>query len=503
MGSFMRHNPRTMLAVLLGSLAAIRLALFLVYSAPTVLLPFETHALEAKMVHLAWRYQHGLSLYPDWTSGPPYVCNFFGPLAFVLVGWIGRAMTSSLDALFVVGRLVSLAASLGTAVVVGLASRSRYGREAGFVAGLLVVGSAPDVGFSVMTRPDALADLLGLAGFLLAIGRSRTGGWVGVSLLAAGVLTKQTSVVYILAAGLGLLLDGRARQALTVTGGSAALLAIAIGLGTLVWEPRLAGDLAGESGMAWNLGEWQVLLLRLARGSPDLILLSLAGLCVWTRRDGDRPLAALAVVAIGLPLVAMAKHGADVNYALPWRGVAALGAASLLGRGHSLRPRAVLAVGLAAAAAVGLTGFDRLIMARQAIALRQFLHSPPGRGIVRSVVALEHSIERGEATLLTDDSALDIRQGADTLFADPWLFRAMVNDGRIRPDPVALRIEQRAYTLVVTRHDLFADTYADYAFGLPMALARPLRTHYRPAGRMMGLYLYEPMAPAGAGGDGP
>ena len=73
--------------------------------------------------------------------------------------------------------------------------------------------------------------------------------------------------------------------------------------------------------------------------------------------------------------------------------------------------------------------------------------------------------------ILTDSGEVDIRQGERTVFADPWLFRMLVETGRIRPAKLEAMIERQDFERIVTMRDLFAADYATYDFGLPMPLA--------------------------------
>jgi hypothetical protein len=54
----------------IASLAALRAVGFLVYAWDRFPLPIEAWHLEAKMVHLAWRAQAGIRLYPPWRDDP-------------------------------------------------------------------------------------------------------------------------------------------------------------------------------------------------------------------------------------------------------------------------------------------------------------------------------------------------------------------------------------------------------------------------------------------------
>src|SRR5208282_5023886 len=101
---------------LLLILLAARAAAFLTYAFFRLGSPVETYHLESFMAHLAWRVEHGLSLYPDWRQGP-YVANYFAPLYLSVVGLIGRGVGASLDQLFFIGRSVTFAAVLVTPLI--------------------------------------------------------------------------------------------------------------------------------------------------------------------------------------------------------------------------------------------------------------------------------------------------------------------------------------------------------------------------------------------------
>ena len=76
---------------LYGAIAAsgIRAVGYLCYVAWHFGFPFETHVLEATMVHHAWRVMNGSAWYPAWTSYP-HVTNFFTPFTSgSLARWVG------------------------------------------------------------------------------------------------------------------------------------------------------------------------------------------------------------------------------------------------------------------------------------------------------------------------------------------------------------------------------------------------------------------------------
>ena len=56
--------------------------------------------------------------------------------------------------------------------------------------------------------------------------------------------------------------------------------------------------------------------------------------------------------------------------------------------------------------------------------------------------------------LLTDSGLIDLYQGERAAFGDPWLFRFLVDLGRLRPVTILRRIDAQEYDLIVTESDL-------------------------------------------------
>ena len=99
------------------ALVLARAAGYLVNVCEHLTTPREVGELESKLVHLAWRVQAGSrALYPAW-SDYPHVTNFFSPGYFLVVGLIGSLTGAGLQELFVIGRAVTVACGLTTAIV--------------------------------------------------------------------------------------------------------------------------------------------------------------------------------------------------------------------------------------------------------------------------------------------------------------------------------------------------------------------------------------------------
>src|SRR5262249_54874169 len=158
------------------------------------------------------RAQAGDSLYPDWHNYP-HVSNFYGPVYFFLVGQLARLVGADLDRLFLIGRGVTLGSAVITTLGLAWFLGRRYGRSAALVGLLYSLGSLPMFGFSVMVRPDTMAELFGCAGVLLSWQRTRAGVLGGGALLVLAILTKQTAITFLAAAAAGLWWEGQRRLA--------------------------------------------------------------------------------------------------------------------------------------------------------------------------------------------------------------------------------------------------------------------------------------------------
>ncbi|HEX8199734.1 MAG TPA: hypothetical protein VF590_04550 [Isosphaeraceae bacterium] len=480
------------LILVLGGVRALGFLAYAFYQLPT---PLEAFHLEATMVHACWRVEAGRRLYPPWTDGP-YVLNFYAPAYFLAVGWLGRLAGAGLDDLTRIGRAVSFASAVLMAPVLALAVGRRHGRGAGLVAGVLSLGGAPLFGFGVMARPDVPANLLGAAGFLLIEPGSLRRQLGGGVLLALAILTKQTAAVYLVAAAAGLLARGAPREAAGVALGCLLAVGAVVAALTAGPEPNCAACLVAEGWTALDLANWRKTLLRVATLSPDLIAWAGIGLVLWGRGPARDPkLFALALIAAVADVAAAVRRGADLNYVLDLRVVAALAAGSLWAAGRApgaRHPGWRLALAVAGAGALVPGTVLAVEQALHARGLARRLASPAGRAALRGYRELFRMAEDPGARLLTDCGLLALHQKERAPFVDPWLFRLLVETGRIRPTPLQEALRSEAFDLVVSTADWGDPGYAWYEFGLPMALVEAARDHYRLAGTRAGLFLYVP-----------
>jgi hypothetical protein len=487
---------------LIALAVVVRSGFYLVYVVEKFFYPYKSFYLiedipaEAKMVHLAWRAQTGISLYPEWRDYP-HVSNFFGPVYFLLVGALGRAANARLEDLFIVGRLISIASGLGTTLLVGLSARSRYGTWAGLLAAAFSLGGRAMYDASATTRPDMTAQCLGFGGFLLALACRPWQSALGVAGLVLAILTKQTAGVFLAGAAIALVASGQRLRALAITLGAVGLVVVLGGAATLRWEPNIIPSMLGESGTPWSFREWQERLKTVITLLPDQIVFLTIGIVIW-RAPSHRWVAPLCLAAVIVPvsLITTAKRGADVNYFLDLRIVNALALAALwhvvqqptaIGW-HGTRLVKCTAIGLLSLAPGVLVAFFNALVAGT---VHDFQRGSPGR-VTASMYDVAARVARNPgARILTDAGYLDIQQGARTLYGDGWLFRLQVETGQIYPAKIIADLENRRYDFIITRNDLFTEDYDFYNRAFPKAIADAARRHYEPLNRTQLFHWYQ------------
>jgi hypothetical protein len=380
---------------------------------------------------------------------------------------------------------------LATSVVLGLVLRRRYGVPAALLGMLLSLGGCPLFAAGVMTRPDALAEFLGLTGFFLAEGRWRSTGIAAGLMLYLAAMTKQTTLVYVGAAAIGLYLEGRARRASTLLAGVSMALLLTVMAVQWLLEPNFVRCLLGESRTPLRFHSWWSTVRIVATIDPEYFVLTAAGLVLWTTGRKKEPgLTGLALIVLTATLFTVAKCGSAPNYFLGVSSVAVLAAGSLWFEMTEPRSRpkawlllAVFAVGAgllpstnALSAYIRDARFEAKLLATTE--LREFFNR------------LHRTAEISKGRLLTDDGTIDIRQGERTVFADPYRFKLMVEEGQIDPRWVRKRIGDQYYDSIITSKDLFSDDYLAYDRGLPGSLVEEARLRYQPRGESFGMFFY-------------
>ena len=476
--------------------AAARGLWFADYAATAWSYPLSLFTTEPKVVSYADWVRVGASLYPA-TSDLRYEENWFGPIYFWIVGLTGRAGGGA-DELYTIGRSISIASCL-LAAMLAAARAWRWGIPAVATAFFLSIGSTTTLVFGVMARPDALADFLGFAGFLSATwGGGRKSAAFGGALLAVAALTKQTSLHYAVAALIALWLLRRPRRDIVVVAVTLIGVLSAIVLAASSFEPNLASSLLGERVVPFRWSQFeQILVARVCRPMPDVLVLPVIGIALWTTRAyRDVPLAVLAVVEFAACGVAIMKLGADFNYFLGMRLVAALAGATLVsGLWRETRPAASLGLMAAAVASMALVAHSTRLWSAEGRALwRQNLAWRTASGAERLAQRRQlHDVMRERAErIFTDVEELALYQGESAPFVDAFLFRTRVELGQVNPATLARRIQEHAYQAIILRRDVGNADYGDDASDLPEAVANAIRQAYEPSHLEQDYFVYTP-----------
>ncbi|MCB9557034.1 MAG: glycosyltransferase family 39 protein [Deltaproteobacteria bacterium] len=169
--------------------------------------PLDVEWMESGMLAHAWRVMNGLSVYS--TPSADFIAYAYTPLYPYLLGALGKIFGLS----YTLGRLVSiLSFALANVVVVLVVLRecsSRWiGRSAAVVAVGLVAATFPHTSaWFDLVRNDSL--MLGLSALALYLLCYKHQSWPHLiaagALLAGAFLTKQTASMFVLAAGLAML----------------------------------------------------------------------------------------------------------------------------------------------------------------------------------------------------------------------------------------------------------------------------------------------------------
>jgi hypothetical protein len=179
--------------------------------------PVEITVPEAANAYVARRIQQGGPLYADWRRGP-HVLATYGPAFYLPVAHVGRWIRADVHGLYMIGRWMSLLATIGTGVVIVWILRSRRAVPRAMALMMALIFLTADEVFcrhDISYRPDSVVCFLTLlaAGLLIRSDRPLfLYGTLGVFLLT--FLYKQSSIGGPLAVAVWLWLTGRRRRSL-------------------------------------------------------------------------------------------------------------------------------------------------------------------------------------------------------------------------------------------------------------------------------------------------
>ncbi|GAC1457303.1 MAG: hypothetical protein NVSMB8_04860 [Candidatus Limnocylindrales bacterium] len=396
-------------------------------------------------------------------AGSRFVAANYPPVYF-----IGSAFGDP----FVSGRLLSIAATLSLAGLIGWRAR----------AGGLLVALALALGWLALTpvtvwgpavKPDPLALALS-AGAVLAL-EGRKASLAGV-LIVLAIFAKPTAIIVLIA----LLIWSAARDAALLRrlfiGTTAALAVAAIALIPFGYD-GLWRHVVSWNALPWDAGSALLLL-----GLGVVIHAAPIGGNVLGRAVPG-PIRAYGIAALVVVLLG-GREGATINYLLDLGVAGSLGLAAMAQR---LRRSTVYPV----AAVAGL-------------ALAALLIVPlgvPGRtattgawGDPTRLSSIRSLLDQDEL-VLAEDSGLLVATGHRVLLDDLFLWSRLVAHGTIDPGPVLEDVRIARYGAIVTEVELARLTEAP---GFERArwdpsLVRAIDTRYRLVSRLpSGLFLYRP-----------
>ncbi len=186
---FTHHASR--LAVLAALVFGV---MYFLVAIPRVFYPYDLDFFEDSLLMQSLRIANGQPIY-----APPNA-DFVPHVYMPLYTWLGGLLLKITGPSFVPLRLMSLAATIATAVMIYASARRESGlRWIGFVCAGLFLGGYRISGFWYeLVRVDSLFVTLALAGLLLGVYGGRSNGWL---ILLAGVCalmfwTKQTGLIF-------------------------------------------------------------------------------------------------------------------------------------------------------------------------------------------------------------------------------------------------------------------------------------------------------------------
>jgi hypothetical protein len=208
--------------------------------------PFDLDQGEGYDVNSGLRLAQGLGIYNSNEEWPYYSSNYPPVFSLLLLPFL-NLMGPTLAA----GRLLSAAAAILTAVLIGVAVlRERGTAVAACIAALLYLASPYVFHTTPLARVNALTELFSLAGLMLCLSRGRLAFTAGVILLGVAVYTKPTALP-LLALALGYGLYTRPSTAIPV-----AVTAAVGGLLTLAVIERISGGSFWLNTVQGNVNPW-------------------------------------------------------------------------------------------------------------------------------------------------------------------------------------------------------------------------------------------------------
>jgi hypothetical protein len=468
------------------------LVIFGLSAAARLRLPAEVMYGESIVLDLSRRVARGEELYPA-PDRVPLVVTAYMPAYYLLVGGLERAFGTGYEP----GRVVSLAAALGSALAIVVSVHCVGGRRwaALLAGGFFLTQNMTVLLWAPLHRVDLLALCLTVCGLAcVTAGRVR----VAAILLVLAVATKQSYLVAPVAVIAALWPD---RRSLLWFGGIflGGLGAVVVGAcfltgGWFLWHTVIANaNPFDEDNLRAMLGAFLHF-----NGVP---ILAATALFALPSRPGER-LWRCYFLGTLLSVVGFGKIGASSNYWLELTAATAVLIGLLVGRlAAEDRPTgAITETGLALLVAgsllIPIPGYQAVV--------REALRSSAAATLVgdRGQLALASTVAAEPGEVLTDEPALAVAAGKPVAY-EFVIFDLLVGQGLWDDRPILDAVEARRFGLVILSTPLEAPP--EQARWSP-ALVAALRASYTLVGPEGNYWLYRPVgrreaAPDASGGS--
>jgi len=312
--------------------------------------PGEMISPAAANVYIARRVQQGGKLYGDWRRRP-HVPTWYGPALYLPPAYIGRWVHADVPGLYLIGRGISLLATVGViGLILSVAARKSGGHPIfGWMMSAAFVTADEILAFFDMAfRADAPSSFFTLLGLVAVWMSNRPGARYG-SILIFGLafLYKQTSVVGPLAVVLWLGFTGRRKDAIRYAAICGAGLLAYLVLMEVCTHGRFSLNSVQALRANTTLRTIPFMLFEVVR--PTILPMSLAFFVLiteWIHRRWDLLTIAFAVSVV-LTAASTYRDGSSINYYMLPLAIACLLAARRLGGWWRERYALPAATGLA------------------------------------------------------------------------------------------------------------------------------------------------------------
>jgi len=466
-----------LLAAALGVFAAA--ALFGLFN------PRDTSQPEGALVAGALRVARSQPLFLDIRKGP-YVTAMYGPLIYMMLGGLVKALGTGIQGAYLLGRLLSLFSALACAgMVAALCRRCGADRFSARVAGGLFLASPVILPVAYSTRSDVPALALALLGVTLFLQWEHSPRcYLAILPLVAAAFTKQTTLAATLAIGLYLLLEGRLKKAILLVSG------VLAACGTILWLlDRATGGLAAlnllvvPGASPLNLGSRPLGALAGFLSSAALPLM-LAAPAIGMRIRGDRALrfpVCYALTALAVAMAGSTKLGSDTYYFMEPLAASLILAGVGLGalmpvRDRLEEPFAAFLAGLFAVGIASSTG--------QAAKMAEFRYEP-NHDVIRLAA-------QAPGDVLIEDENVALKCGKPLTIMDPFAFAYMEKRARWDAGPLNRRILAQDFGAIILRSPVEHPSHYQGEIYWAATTLQAMERAYRMDARVDGYFVYRP-----------